>query len=164
MGEKMTEYTVEQVTQAYMRLREIRAQKEASFKEVLDPIDAKMVEIENWLLAKMESLGADNIKTKYGTPYKKIQTSVTLADPETFKNFVLQPAADSIGSHLQAMGYAIDANTVEQIRTVIAQMIHWDVAELRVSKAGVKEFMEQHQVLPPGVAVSQFATINVRKS
>lgn len=159
----MTEYTIEQVTAAYVRLRQIRAEKESSFKQSMEPIEQKMTDIENWLLNQMNVQGVDSFKTKSGTPYKKTQTSVSLAEPEVFRDFVLKPAAEGIGTHLQAMGYVISPTMLEEFKTVIGQLIRWDVVDFRVGKKGVQEFIEEHDAPPPGVAITQFATVNIRK-
>lgn len=160
----MTEYTVDQVTAAYIKLREISAQKAAAFKEEMAPIEKKMSEIENWLLNKMNELGCDQLKNAAGTPYKKIQTSVVMADATAFKAYILQPAVEALKTHLMAMGYMLMPKDSESFATVIDQSIRWDLADLRVGKKGVQEYMEETQAPPPGVTINQFATVNIRRN
>lgn len=158
----MTEYTVDQVTAAYIKLREISAQKAAAFKDEMAPIEKKMSEIENWLLNKMNELGCDQLKNASGTPYKKIQTSMVMSDAPAFKSYILQPAVNAVASYL--LGLGISPRYSEVLGTMIDQSIRWDLADLRVGKKGVQEFMEETQAPPPGVTVNQFATVNIRRS
>lgn len=160
----MTKPTIEQVTAVYLRLRELEAEIGERHSKELEPLAKKKGEIENWLLNEMNTQSVDSFKTPAGTPYKKIQTAVKLDDPEIFRNYILQPVADAVQSLIAGMGYVVAPHINSQIATIVAQNIRWDLADLRVGKKGVQEFIEETQAPPPGVSINTFATVNVRRS
>lgn len=53
------------------------------------------------------------------------------------------------------------ANSEEFFKHVIEHQA-WDLLEKRVSKTGVKDYLEQKKELPPGVNYATFKQINVR--
>jgi hypothetical protein len=52
--------------------------------------DDRMEEIKDILLIKFDELGSESIKTRYGTAYRKTDVSVTIADGELFRNYVIE--------------------------------------------------------------------------
>jgi hypothetical protein len=79
---------VSQRVQEYITIRD-------KLKEIDDEFDAKRkpyVELQNlltgWLQTFMETAGADNIKTPYGTCYNSTRYTASLADPQVFMDFV----------------------------------------------------------------------------
>lgn len=140
--------TAEQVIAKYIELRNQRTLLTKKHEEELAPTVAAMQKIELWLLAKLNEAGANSLNTNAGTAFKVLHTSVTMADPQVFKRFVLGPAAEAFGIDV---GSFID-------------LVKWDVVDFRAGKKGIQEFMEQHDSVPPGVNVSQNTGISVRRA
>ena len=74
----------------FVRLRDLKRDAEAEYAEFRrQEYDVPMNEIEAKLMDIMNKLGSDSIKTKQGTAYKKISTSVTTADSSEFRRHVI---------------------------------------------------------------------------
>ena len=72
----------------YIQIRS--AKEELAKKQKADNarINNALDKIEAMLMAQMEDIGSDSIKTKAGTCYRSIRTSVKVEDRETFLDFV----------------------------------------------------------------------------
>lgn len=156
--------TIEEVTARYIQLRD---EKEALAKQhanEMKPIGEKMAAIESWFMAKMQQDGVDSYKSEAGTAFKATQTSVTCADPVSFRSFTFAPVVDQLVGYLQAVG--IDGLS-EEDRQTIANILQtaplWGMMDVRVGKKGVQEFLEETKQLPPGVVINQVSTVQVRR-
>lgn len=78
----------EELTSAYLGLRQRKDALNAKLKEDLKPINEAMAEIEEGLLLLMNSLGASSLKTTVGTPYTKQVTSLKIEDWEQTLDFI----------------------------------------------------------------------------
>ena len=82
----MSGITVDTVIEAYIRTRN-------EIKELEDQIAEKKIfqaRKEEYLMAQMDSLGLDSVKSKHGTVYTSVFESVTVADAESFFEYVKQ--------------------------------------------------------------------------
>lgn len=79
---------VSDAVQLYIQLRDKVAEEEALFKERVAPVKEKMGKLEAKLLEVFDSTGMDSVKTEFGTAYSSKKTSASVADRETFMNFV----------------------------------------------------------------------------
>lgn len=76
------------LVELYIKLRDRRAARKRQF-EVDDEGDkAKQEKIEGLLLKRFNESGAESVRTKAGTAFKSVRTSVTCADRELFFDFV----------------------------------------------------------------------------
>jgi hypothetical protein len=74
----------------FVQLRDLRKAKDAEYAALRkEAYDARMEEIEAALLDQLNKDGADSIKTKKGTAYKKMSTSVTTSDSSAFTRHVI---------------------------------------------------------------------------
>lgn len=55
--------------------------KAAQLDEVLDKIEAKLLQV-------FDSAGMDSVKTEFGTAYASTRATASVADKETFMNFI----------------------------------------------------------------------------
>ena len=79
-----------ELVEEYIALRDTKKQKEAEFEAAIqENITNRMNEIEIALLDQLNALGIDSVSGKSGTAYKKISTSVTIADPREFRRHVI---------------------------------------------------------------------------
>jgi hypothetical protein len=80
---------ISELIEMYVRARDQKSEMEAAHKEALKPVNAEMSEIETLLLGVMNKTGMDSIKTAFGTAYKSVRNSATVADKEAFWDFVV---------------------------------------------------------------------------
>lgn len=79
---------IDKIVETYIELRDRKAQMEAAHKAALAPINQAMLEAEMHLLTEMDKLGTEAFKTPAGTAYKSTRTSATVADWDSFIDFV----------------------------------------------------------------------------
>lgn len=73
------------------RYIEIRDKKEEIAKDqkvVMARINTALGKIETMLMEQLEAAGSESIKTKSGTCYRSIRTSVKVEDRDSFLNFI----------------------------------------------------------------------------
>lgn len=77
-----------ELVELYIKLRDRRAARKRQY-DIDDESDkSKQEKIEGILLHRFNTSGAESVRTKAGTAYKKTRTSVTCADREAFFDFV----------------------------------------------------------------------------
>jgi len=155
----MSQYTIEEVIESYVAIREVKRQMEKEHEDALKPIEEKLEKIETWLLGQMQATGVDSFKTKSGTAYKATKTSCQMADASIYKDFVFAPAAFKIHQLFEQLGMDQMGETISQI---ILQNARWNLVDFRALKKGVEEYIEDHKQVPPGLNVTQTTTVNVR--
>jgi hypothetical protein len=72
----------------YIRLRDQKAQMKAEYDAAVAPVIEKMEMLEAKLLQVFNTTGMDSVKTEFGTAYATTRTSATVADRDTFMEFV----------------------------------------------------------------------------
>jgi hypothetical protein len=72
----------------YIRLRDQKAQMKAEYDAAVAPVIEKMEKLEAKLLEIFNTTGMDSVKTEFGTAYATTRTSATVADRDTFMEFV----------------------------------------------------------------------------
>lgn len=124
-----------ELVKKYIALRDKKAALAAEYKAKTDKIDTVLDAAERAILAEFNDTGISSAKTDSGTAYKVIRTSAKVADANSFFDFVAQDFVNN--------------------RSFL---------ENRVSKSAVEQYIEDHGGdLPPGVTVSRFATINIKR-
>jgi hypothetical protein len=74
----------------FIRLRDEKKRfEEIAAAKCLELYGARMDEIEGQLLDMLNTLGVESITGKNGTAYKKVSTSVTIADAREFRRHVI---------------------------------------------------------------------------
>ena len=76
----MSEYSVETLTQAYVKLRDLRGEIKKAYEEQDFKITEKMDKIEAMLMGKLVEFQLDSMKTPYGTVYTQVISKYTCAD------------------------------------------------------------------------------------
>lgn len=74
----------------YIELRDLVSEQERIHKESIEPYKRAMDKIERALLMHMNGVGAESVRTEFGTVYKTTKTSVTTADGELFMDYVIK--------------------------------------------------------------------------
>jgi len=133
----------------YVQLRdEIKEVSERHAAE-LAPLNSQMERIEAYLLASLTQDGVDSYKTSAGTAYKSTTLSTRMDNKEEFLRVALADVA---------------VTTKTPVDLVVQKVMACPLLDIRVAKAGVKEFMEASGYAVPGVAVESMVKVNIRRS
>jgi len=127
--------TVDMVIEKYVATRDLIAEKKKALDAELADLKTLQEKREAWLMSEMNRVGATSLKTPHGTSYIDTQESVSVADGQTFQDWVYE-----------------DWN---ERRTFLTNA---------VSKTAVKQRLEDGQAPPPGVNFTTFKGIKVRRS
>ena len=128
--------TDKDLIEKYVSMRDFIAVKKKAFEEITKPYKAGMDTIETALLARLVERGADNTKTDAGTAYKVAHVNVKVVDREKFVEFIMQEW-ETIGNEMLLAAPQKDA---------------------------VRQYVDSNGRSPPGIEVSYFTDVNVRKS
>lgn len=157
--------TIDQIIERYLSVRNQKAELVKQQKADVAVLDETLEKIENYLLAVMNRDGTTSLKTTQGTAFKALQHSVSINDPESFKGFVLSPVVDSFAEYLLSSAQIeLEPEDLAQLKIILMESGRWQVSELKASKTGVKEYIEEKQEPVPGVTVNQVTVVNVRKA
>ena len=151
--------TPEETISKYIAIRDKKAELAAKHSEELRPFNDAMETIERWLLQKLNEQGLDSFKCSSGTAYKTVHTSVTMADADIFKRYVVRQAVDSLLEYMQST----ESSDEEALTTVILSSPAMALFEIRSAKKEVQERMDQGESVP-GLNISKTATVGVRRS
>lgn len=88
MTETVAAPQVDRIIEKYIALRDKKAELKAAYDGQVKDLDAAMSRIENFLLAKMQELGVESLRTPFGTPYIQRRTSASVADWEAVLDWV----------------------------------------------------------------------------
>lgn len=72
----------------YIKLRDEKAQLKAEFDAQVAPLQEKMDKLEAKLLEVLEKTGMDSVKTEFGTAYKTVRSTASIADRSAFMDFI----------------------------------------------------------------------------
>jgi len=125
--------TPDELIALYIKLRDFKAGLIKEQKAALAPYDEAMTAIENALMEALNAAGVSSMKGEHGTAFKKQSMSVKTVDRDALFEYVL--------------------NTGK-----------FNYLTAAVSKEAVVEHLEAHNnVPPPGVDVTLFTEVQVRK-
>ena len=124
---------INEKVEQYMLISDKKKSIEARHAEELAPLNEALDAIKKYLLAEMDKIGVDSLKTPAGTPYKAITKTVKTLDMEAFKEFVF--------------------NDVPK----------WDLVDFRPLKKGIVEYIEDTGNVPPGITIDSFTSLNIRR-
>lgn len=127
--------TTGELIQRYIQYRDYVKAEGAAFEERMKPYNDAMTTIENALLAELNSLDAQNIKTEHGTAFKQKWTQAGMADRNTFMGFI----ADDFWKRERFLTSAI-------------------------TKKEVEDYIETNGAPPPGVNFNQGIKVNIRRA
>lgn len=79
---------LDELVAKYIELRDKKAEIKAEYEAKVAKIDTVLDKIEVKLLQTFDEIGMDSCKTGAGTAYTSTRTTASVADRETFMNFV----------------------------------------------------------------------------
>ena len=86
----MTDATPAQLIEEYIVLRDAKKNADETYAEFVKVnYSTRMDELENILLDTLNKLGVDSLAGQSGTVYKKLSTSVTVADGREFRRHII---------------------------------------------------------------------------
>jgi len=80
----------EEIVDAYLNIRDARQKLAQEFEDADNELKKDMTHLEQMLLATCQDIGADSIKTKFGTVIRKVNQRFYCTDWENFRKFVLE--------------------------------------------------------------------------
>ena len=144
-----------QLANAYLKLRDAKQSLDLQAKEKTAPLVQAMSLLEAHMMAQLNEMGADSIKTPYGTPYISRVASVKVEDAGVYLNFLMDLALTHI---------SLAESTKEKLKHAMVESGAFDMLEARAAKLAVEAFIEEHNVLPEGLKREVRANLNVRSS
>lgn len=81
--------TIAKRIQQYVAIRDRLKQMDEDHDKAKKPLTAALEEINGALQEFLDNSGSDSVKTKWGTCYKSIRYSASLADSEAFMTYVI---------------------------------------------------------------------------
>lgn len=128
------------VVERYIQMRDKKTALKKAYEADVAQIDSTLERCEAFFLANMNRLGLESLPTKFGVPYKSRQTSVRVADPVMFRDWVQSgPPPD-------------------------AEDTRWVCLDVKANKTAVAAFKEANDDLPPGLNWREEVIVNVRRS
>jgi hypothetical protein len=82
------EQSLDQMVKIYVKIRDHLRQVQSEFTAKEEAIKAQLETIENHFLEKCKAIGAQNIKTKYGTIIRSVKTEYSTNDWESFYEYI----------------------------------------------------------------------------
>lgn len=137
--------SVEELVKAYISLRDKKAELKAEFAKQQKPYDDALFQIESEMLAKMNDTGVESMKTAAGTAYKSIRSTVSVADKEAYKRFVL------------AQIEAAEASAEDPLWA-------FDFLDVKANKSAVEDFLAAKDELPPGINLRREEVVGFRRA
>lgn len=129
---KLTEATDAQLTAAYIKLRDVLAEKKAAYDTDVAGDKDKQTQIEAEFMRRMNERGIDSVSCRgVGTAYRSRRTSATVADTGAYFQWIAEDFTGRSG-----------------------------FLESRANKTAVDEFVKEHEDLPPGINYKVSYAIN----
>jgi hypothetical protein len=119
---------VEKRIAQYVQVRDTIKEKNDEFAKTMQPLIETQNLLTAWLTQKLETVGAESVKTKAGTVYTTTRYSASLADPQVFMDYVKstdqfelldrKANATAVRDHVEAKGSLPPGVNLNAIRTV----------------------------------------------
>lgn len=158
----MSEFTIEQVIEKYLDLREQIELINNETKTKLEPLQAAMKGIESYLMAVSNKTGQTQFGTTHGTAFTTTQTQCGIEDWEATKRFLIEEAVAEVA---HSMVGAEEPTPADMARLVDAAMAKckWHLLNKAVNKTAAGEYVDSEGKPPPGVKWVTMKVIQVRK-
>jgi hypothetical protein len=89
----MSKFNTEELVGAYIALRNERAQLKEDYEDADNRLKSDMEKLEQSMLEICNEVGADSIKTQFGTVIRRVNERFYCTDWDNFKNYVLENEA-----------------------------------------------------------------------
>lgn len=119
---------VEKRVAQYVQVRDAIKEANDKFSKQMEPLIETQNLLTAWLTEKLETVGAESVRTKAGTVYTTTRYSASLADPQVFMDFVKthdkfelldrKANATAVREHVETTGALPPGVNLNAIRTV----------------------------------------------
>jgi hypothetical protein len=130
----MVPATLDAMVDQFVRLRDKIAEATKAHEEKIAPAKEYKEQLEAAILEKLNETGLESAKTKFGTAYKTIKKSATVADGAAFRAWVVDEGQYDV--------------------------VDWRANAVAVSKY----LDEHEGALPPGINYGTFVAVGVRRA
>ena len=79
---------ISELVAKYVELRDKKAEFKNEYEAKVAKLDEVLDKIESTLLKTFETTGMDSVKTEFGTAYKSVRSSASVADRDAFMEYV----------------------------------------------------------------------------
>jgi hypothetical protein len=113
---------LDELVAMYIELRDTKASLKNDYEGKVKMVDEKLNKIEAKLLEVFDQLGTESVKTGHGTAYKTTRSFASVADRDTFMQFVKD------GDHWSMMEIRAAKTAVEQYKAANDELppgINW---------------------------------------
>ena len=108
--------TLDAMVGQYVKLRDTIKEADDAHKARTEPAKAYLEKLNGAMLEKLSELGLENAKTKFGTAYKTVKKTATIADGQVFRDYVIENQAYDLvdwRANATAVSVFLDANKGE---------------------------------------------------
>lgn len=132
---KLSDAQDDRLVAAYIQIRDRRAQRKAAFDNEDFDDKAKQEKIEAEFISRFNTRGAQSVRTEFGTAYRELKSSATVADREAYVGWILESPQE--------------------------RLVFLDV---KANKTSVKEYRAANDDIPPGLNWSETICVNFRRA
>lgn len=83
-----TDVSIDEMVRIYIKIRDHKRKLESEFAAKEEAINAQLETIEEHFQERCKQIGAQNIKTKYGTIIRSVKTEYSTNDWESFHEYI----------------------------------------------------------------------------
>ncbi len=99
--------TIDALVERYIKLRDRKQELKAGYEASVANIDAAMTRVEAHLQGTLNDLGAESMRTAFGTVYQSVRTSASCADWDSLLPWIQG------GGHWSALEHRVSKSFVE---------------------------------------------------
>lgn len=140
---------INQLVKAYTNIRDAKSAATRMHKDTIGVMDEQMAVLATEIHKTLNELGVESMKTSAGTAFLTTKDFVNVAEIEDFRMFL----AESVGD---------EAN--DERAQFIFDHFPWHFLTKALSKDAVKQYMSDHEGVPPaGVKYDKSVEVQIRK-
>lgn len=88
--------TLDQLVENYVKIRDAKAKAKKAFDKETGRMTQAMLKLEGMFTKQLDDLGVESVKCEHGTVFKKLRSSVSIADRDEFYEWAV--ANDQLGA------------------------------------------------------------------
>ena len=88
--------TLDQMIENYVKIREAKAEAKKAFDKETERMTQAMVKLEGMFTKQLDDLGVESFRSEHGTVFKKLRSSVSIADRDEFYQWAV--SNDELGA------------------------------------------------------------------
>ena len=88
--------TLDQMIENYVKIRDAKAEAKKAFDKETERMTQAMVKLEGMFTKQLDDLGVESFRSEHGTVFKKLRSSVSIADRDEFYQWAV--SNDELGA------------------------------------------------------------------